>query len=158
MGLDTTHDAWHGPYSMFMRWRTWLSAQVGLPLGLMEGYAHYQWDQKDVERHHLGDPEREVFQSLADVGQPIKWDALKGDPLEVLLSHSDCDGKIHWWKCRDLAFRLAQIYRGSASSDVAGHGGMDCRRGCYDSMRRATLRFALGCFRAWKAREHLRFH
>jgi hypothetical protein len=21
MGLDTTHDAWHGAYSAFMRWR-----------------------------------------------------------------------------------------------------------------------------------------
>ena len=26
MGLDTTHDCWHGPYSMFMRWRTAIAA------------------------------------------------------------------------------------------------------------------------------------
>ncbi len=25
MGLDTSHDCWHGPYSQFMRWRTWLA-------------------------------------------------------------------------------------------------------------------------------------
>ncbi len=38
MGLDTTHDCWHGPYSSFNRWRTQLAAEIGLPLPLMEGF------------------------------------------------------------------------------------------------------------------------
>lgn len=38
MGLDTTHNAWHGPYSSFNRWRHWLAEQIGIPLELMDGF------------------------------------------------------------------------------------------------------------------------
>lgn len=29
MGLDTTHDCWHGPYGSFMRWRRELAEVAG---------------------------------------------------------------------------------------------------------------------------------
>src|SRR5437016_2133419 len=39
MGLDTTHDCWHGAYSAFMRWRTKLAEVAGLPpLMLIESF------------------------------------------------------------------------------------------------------------------------
>ena len=38
MGLDTTHDAWSGPYTAFDRWRRWVAKQEGIPLDLMEGF------------------------------------------------------------------------------------------------------------------------
>ncbi len=158
MGLDTTHDCWHGPYSMFMRWRVWLASRVGIPLDLMEGFADRVWEQSDVDAISCGDPKWEVIRALATLGSPIRWSAMNGDPIVWLLHHSDCDGKIPWWQCKALALRLTQIYRESVDADVAGHGGMDCRRGAYDSMRRATLRFAVGCLHAWKAREHVEFH
>jgi hypothetical protein len=31
MGLDTTHDCWHGAYSAFMRWRRKLAEVAGYP-------------------------------------------------------------------------------------------------------------------------------
>lgn len=80
MGLDTTHDCWHGPYSSFMRWRTEVAKAVGIDLRAMEGF-----------------------------GGRTKWKALKPDTLHVLLNHSDCDGKIKAADCRPLAFRLAKV-------------------------------------------------
>jgi hypothetical protein len=157
MGLDTTHDCWHGPYSMFMRWREWLAARVGLPLQLMEGFADSIWDDSDVEKLDLCNDMRPVIRSLAILGRPIQWSEMNGSPIAKLLHHSDCDGKIVWWECKDLALALLHVYRDSAEHDVLGHGGMDCRRGCYDSMRRATIRFAAGCLRAWRAKEHVVF-
>lgn len=38
MGLDCSHNAWHGAYSAFMRWRIKLAEVAGLPpLEFMEG-------------------------------------------------------------------------------------------------------------------------
>jgi hypothetical protein len=143
---------------MFHRWRTWLAAQAGIPLGVMAGFSKWQYEQSDADALPPGDCKREAIQALVDLGEPMPWAALDGDPLVCLLSHSDCDGKIPWWKCKALALRLTGLYRDTAGNDKLGHGGLDCRRGCYDSMRRATIRFALGCLKAWKAREHVVFH
>lgn len=46
MGLDTTHDAWHGAYSSFKRFRIWLASLIGLDLQNMEGYCEdgIKWD------------------------------------------------------------------------------------------------------------------
>lgn len=166
MGLDTSHGCWHGPYSMFMRWREWLAAQVGIPLQMMEGFVESVPDQSDIDslkidyasaNYNRDSMIRQWAKSLLPLESGIEWTMLKGDPLWILLHHSDCDGKIHWWNCKRIAERLAQVYRQSKDKDVLGHGGMDCKRGCYDSMRRATLRFALGCMKAYRAREHITF-
>jgi hypothetical protein len=170
MGLDISHDCWHGPYSMFMRWREWIASQVGIPLRLMQGFVEYYPEEKDVSwsdvlcHASVGDQWKRGFMilhmltSLAPLGeQQIRWDMMKHDPLWILLNHSDCEGKIKWWYCKRIAERLMQIYRSSKNNDVLGHGGMDCKRGAYDSMRRATLRFALGCMKAYRAREHVVF-
>ena len=38
MGLDTTHDCWHGSYSAFAIWRKKLAEAANIPLDLMEGH------------------------------------------------------------------------------------------------------------------------
>lgn len=38
MGLDTSHDAWHGPYSSFNRWRKDIASQIGIDLDKMYGF------------------------------------------------------------------------------------------------------------------------
>lgn len=169
MGLDTSHDCWHGPYSMFMRWREWLAAQVGIPLRLMQGFVDYYPDASDAEwgeRNAIGDTDNwlrarvveKTIKALVALGkEQVRWDMMKADPLWRLLNHSDCDGNIKWWYCKGIAERLAEVYRQSKDADVLGHGGMNIKCGCYDSMRRATLRFALGCYRAYRAREHVVF-
>lgn len=158
MGLDTTHDCWSGPYSQFMRWREWLAAQIGIPLNLMENYARWEYDESDLKKIPVGDPMYEPIRALVQMKGPIPWTILKDDPIVTLLNHSDCDGKIPWWECKAICLRLMEIYRQSDGSDIYGHGGMDIKRGCYDSMRMATLRFAAGCWRAWKVREDVGFY
>lgn len=71
MGLDISHDAWHGAYSAFHRWRKRLAEVAGIPdLELMEGFGY------------------------GDNTGKIKWESLKERPLHILLNHSDCDGQI----------------------------------------------------------------
>ena len=83
MGLDTTHDCWHGPYSSFMRWREKLAAAAGLP------------------------PLRE-FEGYTDIPK-WKWSMLYADPLVALLNHSDCEGEIGVEYLLPLAARLEEL-------------------------------------------------
>ena len=82
MGLDTTHDCWHGPYSSFMRWRTYL--------------------------HHVitGDPnERKYLEAAWESG---KYDDQEV-AINILMNHSDCDGIIPTLFCGYLADELEKL-------------------------------------------------
>lgn len=180
MGLDTSHGCWHGPYSQFMRWRTWLAKEAGVPLELMEGFYKWEWDADDLKfdrdynrltRDH-DDYTRGVcwYDTLAGfkaLGRAIPWNT--SDPLAKLLHHSDCNGSIKWWNAKPIALRLTQIIR-TATDDTkyptydegpkAGQliwSHWRDGRGCYDGMMPATKRFAVGLVAAYKAREHVRF-
>lgn len=81
MGLDTTHDCWHGSYSSFNWWRKTIAKVAGLPnLDDMDGF-----------------------------GGSIKWESLEPDVLHELLNHSDCDGEIRHEVCGPLADRLEEL-------------------------------------------------
>lgn len=152
---------------MFMRWRQWVAAQVGIPLRIMVGFTDYIPEESDLEwirnnyrlfpRSEMRTMVLNAMEGLHDVGGHIGWDCMRADPLCILLHHSDCDGRIHWEDAKAIAFRLLAIYRQTAGNDVRGHGTMDDRRGCYDSMRRATARFAVGLFKAWRERRDVTF-
>jgi len=79
VGLDTTHDCWHGAYSAFSQWRKKLCE--------VAGYG-------DIR-------EREGF------GGAVPWP--EDDPLVLLLTHSDCDGELRWQDCGAIARRLAEL-------------------------------------------------
>lgn len=79
MGLDTTHNAWHGPYSSFGRWRKWLAKQIGFNLEEMQGY-----------------------------GGDRPFDEMDHD-IKPLLNHSDCDGELSPEECKQIANGLKQI-------------------------------------------------
>ncbi len=79
MGLDISHDCWHGAYSAFMRWRAKLAE--------VSGY---------------GDILKRV-----GFGGNIEWP--KNDPLVILLHHSDYDGEIKLEDCLPLAERLEEL-------------------------------------------------
>lgn len=64
MGLDTSHNCWHGPYSAFNRFRYSLGYQIGINLDDYDGYG----GEKDLAS--------------------IQHD------LQPLFDHSDCDGYI----------------------------------------------------------------
>lgn len=93
MGLDTTHDCWHGSYSWFTWWRNYLAELGGYVPS--EGYiplAAINYDMYD-EECFLGE-----------------WEVYKiYDPLLYLLVHSDCDGVIHPKEGRLLHARLVEL-------------------------------------------------
>lgn len=96
MGLDTTHNAWHGSYGGFMNWRTAIAKAAGLPpLCLMAGF-YRPGEYPDLEAKA-----RDQGHSL-----PISWESQSIGPLEILLNHSDCDGELLAADCPAIADAL----------------------------------------------------
>lgn len=161
MGLDTSHDCWHGPYGQFMRWRTWLAAQVGLPLQITEGFIDSILEESDLEKiqalmpYGLGEPfmtARVSVDGLVRGGGFIRQSIIS-HPLKPLLCHSDCNGRLRWWECRDIAIALLAVLRTCERDTKEGAPA----RGCYDGMYQATKRFALGCALAYRERRDVIF-
>ena len=101
MGLDTSHDCWHGAYSSFMRWREEIAQAAGFPpLYFMENF----WEGPPGNVGSMGYRIESAINQL-----PIRWRLFSGDPLCILLNHSDCDGIIEAKDCKPLADRLREI-------------------------------------------------
>jgi hypothetical protein len=83
MGLDTTHDAWHGPYSSFNRFRHKLADQIGIRLDDYKGYSDAGTKDLDSIPH----------------------------PIMPLLNHSDCDGELTPEQCKSIADGLDLILK-----------------------------------------------
>lgn len=79
MGLDTSHDAWHGGYISFGQFRKEIAASIGITLDNMQGF------------HGT-----------------ISWDGVQDD-LKYLLNHSDCDGYLKPGQCKKIAKRLREV-------------------------------------------------
>ncbi len=118
MGLDTTHDCWHGPYSAFNRWRQAVAKAAGIPLYLMDGFHQcpnataMEWAAPRDGGPMCASPYGPLLHGWArqaDDLLPISWNVLKPDVLHVLLNHSDCDGEIAAEHCAPLADRLEQL-------------------------------------------------
>lgn len=133
MGLDTTHDAWHGAYSSFMEWRVWLANQIGLNLYEMEGFSDRDYSN----------PNRKLG--------AIKWDTVDDD-LKYLLNHSDCDGYLTPTQCKKIASRLTDLLEGKSipeSYTLADDDGYFLSK---------TKKFRDGCLKAFKDKQRLEFH
>ena len=95
MGLDVSHDAWHGAYSSFMRFREKLAKIAGFPpLQKMKGFTS---------------------------DNPISWWKYRKDPLTKLLYHSDCNGYIHRKALPPLAERLEGLASNNLDENLGGH-------------------------------------
>jgi hypothetical protein len=79
VGLDTTHDCWHGAYSSFGIWRNAICEAAGF--GPLRNYAGF--------------------------GGILAFPP--DDALTALLDHSDCDGDLKWEICGRLADRLEEL-------------------------------------------------
>lgn len=135
MGLDCSHDAWHGAYSAFDRWRQKLAEVAGLPpLDLMDGFYG--------SRCRLKYPD-------IDSKLPISWDCLKPSPLHELLSHSDCDGEIAPDRCGPIADALEALIPLLPDEEDTGHIGI---------WKEKTAQFVKGLRAAAAAGEPLDFH
>jgi hypothetical protein len=80
MGLDVSHDAWHGAYSSFGRFRKALAKEIDIELDAMIGFRGNK-----------------------------KWPSEKKEPLVSLLNHSDCDGEIKLKDLEPLSKRLKEV-------------------------------------------------
>jgi hypothetical protein len=81
MGLDTSHDAYHGSYTGFNRFRNMLAILADINLHEMQGYTT----------------------------EGKAWEDLPPDAIHILLNHSDCDGIIEAMDCKPLADRMQEL-------------------------------------------------
>lgn len=156
MGLDTTHSAWHGAYSAFMRWREKIAEVAGLPpLQLMEGFfcpSSGANEMGSTTTFYLGPRPDELTKGCIhriEAALPIKWEALKPSPLHELLQHSDCDGEIPADSCGPIADDLEKLLPFLPDGDAGGHIGV---------WRDKTRQFIDGLRAAAAANEPLGFH
>lgn len=142
MGLDTTHDCWHGPYSAFSRWCEALARAAGYavwPVDSMELHAlkrtvvMIDWGHIGGEAHLEGD-----------------WDETPSDPLLVLIVHRDNGGHINPAQAGPLADRIEQL---AALLPPEQHGSWDP-----DWMKVKAAKFVAGLRKAAAAGETVRFH
>ena len=81
MGLDTSHDCFHGGYGTFHQWRQLICELAGY--GNMHTYK--------------------------GCGGTKPWPSKKKHPLVILLAHSDCDGVIKAKDCGHIVMALQKI-------------------------------------------------
>lgn len=87
MGLDTTHECWHGSYSSFNAWRRWLAGKAGFDLDSMLGF-----------------------------GGHTDWSTVSSG-LVPLLNHSDCDGEISPDDAALIAPALDEVVENATEQD-----------------------------------------
>lgn len=143
MGLDTTHDCWHGAYSAFSRWREYLAEVAGYT---MHTHPELPGRTPDID---WGNIERTIGLDLFGrwPAVPVRPDGTP-DALIVLLAHSDCEGEIQEDMVGPLADRLEELLP-LLEGDGGGHIG---------SYREKTQTFIDGLRRAEAAGEAVGFH
>jgi hypothetical protein len=134
MGLDTTHDCWHGAYSAFSLWRNTLAVAAGYDLYKVDGV----FECALIDWGHIKD---ETLQG--------KWDKTPDDPLLVLIAHSDCEGCIYPEQQIALADRLEQLIPLLPNGGNGGH--------IWD-YKEVTKKFADGLRFAFSEKEAVGFH
>lgn len=146
MGLDTSHGAWHGAYSAFMRWRRKI-AQLGgwPPLQLMEGFI------SDSDLYAFSqDYKAEAARLMEEFSLPLKWDLNPDRRLIPLLTHSDCDGQLSVEELKQIVPALRELLpRLKDEPEAFGHIG---------NWHDKTMTFIEGCEEAIAANEPLDFH
>lgn len=131
MGLDTSHDAFHGAYSAFNRFRQAVARAMG------GSYPPHARDDLDCGKWYWG----------ADYTQTTH------PGLYAFLAHSDCDGEIDPETCRFVADELEALLPAIEAADDGGSGHIE-RDGGYAAV---TRRFIAGCRAAAGASEPLEF-
>ncbi len=155
MGLDTTHDCWHGSYGGFAMWRNDLARIIGWDIEdrasgsgrgyvIPEGRVPKQDRPADEEVTTDGETYTINWSSAYDnkvwLGQ---WDEDPADVIDVLMLHSDCEGKIPLRFHEALCHRLMDIMEQQEPES-------------YERLH--TGQFCVGLINAHAAGEDVEFH
>lgn len=141
MGLDTTHDCWHGAYSAFSRWRDKLAEVAGYQM--MD-----PTPEEQAEGHFRQYPMIE-WSGIVDANFMGEWTRTPPDPLIVLIAHSDCGGVIHPEQAAPLATRIEELLPLLPEGEAPGH---------IRHWRDKTQQFIDGLREAVRAGEDVEFH
>jgi len=91
MGLDTSHNAWHGPYSSFNRFRYWLAEKAGINLNDYLGYGHPTATKELTSIDHK---------------------------LMPLFNHSDCEGELTPVECKQIAEGIEEVLDNMSKEEI----------------------------------------
>lgn len=116
MGLDTSHDCWHGAYGAFSRWRERLARVAGYEI------AKVTWEGEDIDSFMQGRDQVLIdWGHITEAQVQGEWDDTPADPLIVLIAHSDCDGFIRHPQTKPLAERLTELLPLLPEGEAPGH-------------------------------------
>lgn len=136
MGLDCSHDAFHGAYSAFNRFRQAIAKAMG-----------GSYPPHETEYHEDGD---KLLPNMWYWGK--EYNELLHPGLYVFLSHSDCDGEISPVNCIMVANDLEKLLPIIEKYGV-GVGHIE-REGGFGGV---CQKFINGCRLAYKNSEALEF-
>ena len=112
MGLGTTHNAFHGGYGYFMRFREALMQAIGgPPLRTMEGF-----NESSGALHS-------------------SWEPWLDHDLYPLLNHSDCDGFLTPSECARVAQGLNKVIASKKLNKEFEDAAFQFMTGCLDAAR-----------------------
>lgn len=147
MGLDTSHDAFHGAYSAFNRFRQVICRATG---GSFPPHWLYNDDGSlKVDEHGLAIYNKDLDDKLIYFGGDLDDES----GLYAFLMHSDCDGEISPEMCVKVADDLEKILPAIAALPDRGGGHIAARGGFAE----VTRKFIAGCREAAKEGVPLEF-
>lgn len=149
MGLDCSHDAFHGAYSAFNRLRQEISRSIG---GSYPPHWKYRDDGSLLEDGNglvVYDKDLDENQFYyADEFNPNEYPG-----LHEFLTHSDCDGEISPEMCIKVADDLEKILPKVEALNSASGGHIAARGGYAEVIRK----FIAGCRKAAAEDQPLEF-
>jgi hypothetical protein len=149
MGLDCSHDAFHGAYSAFNSLRQEVSRVTG---GSFPPHWLYNADGTLAKGNDgLAIYDRTLNRKMIYLGDGVGPEETPG--LYEFLTHSDCDGKISPEMCVKVADDLEKVLPKIEAKNTPSHGHIAARGGYAEVVRK----FIVGCRAAAKAGEPLIF-
>lgn len=152
MGLDCSHDAFHGAYSAFNRLRQFVCAATG-----EDGSYPPHWQYTSSGDLKKGPTGATLYREGLDpnmfyIGDEYTRESHPG--LWEFLTHSDCDGEIAPAMCIKVADDLERLLPRMEALGWESHGHIAARGGFIEVVRK----FIAGCRSAAAAGEPLDFH
>ena len=132
MGLDTSHDAFHGAYSAFNSLRQEVAHAIGGSYGPHWLRTHHGEIARDKDGYPIRD--ETLNDAMFYVPDEITEDAFPG--LWEFLRHSDCDGEISPEMCMKVADDLDHCFpRCRRAARAISRGAAGTERCCGSSSR-----------------------